>query len=444
MRKGIRRFIKPGGIALVLTLLSLSLLAVIGFGLVSITTVQSRIAINQQDSSKAYYLARMGIAKAIDELESNYYWGTSGTYTQTLDLGNYSVSVWASPNNDGNENKVWKIVSRGESGEAERTLTSWVRVEPLCAFAYCSNSEISAVTGTVIWFTNKDKLLGPVHTNGYFSIYSNPVFDNKVTSNNTGDPFWLAAQRRYYQGGLYYTDPKKFYHYYNGYSSDYPTGTGNFSFAGGQTGINIPPSPQNIAEKADKTYTSEITITFKETGFADVSYKTPEGTRLTEEVSTNNVTIYSNDKITLNAGTIKGKVTVSSPNNIIIKGNLVYKDKNVDNLGIIAGQDIVVNTPIDSASDLTINGTLISLNGSFYVHKYNEGIPRGTLKLFGSLIQHERGPVGTFYASTGAPATGYCKSYTYDYKLLTQPPPHCPPTGRIRLVSLQDSAAISN
>ena len=57
---------------------------------------------------------------------------------------------------------------------------------------------------------------------------------------------------------------------------------------------------------------------------------------------------------------------------------------------------------------------------SFGVQSYQYGAKLGTLKVYGSLAQRFRGPVGT----TGSPGTGYLKDYNYDSRLRYAPPPY--------------------
>ena len=65
----------------------------------------------------------------------------------------------------------------------------------------------------------------------------------------------------------------------------------------------------------------------------------------------------------------------------------------------------------------------------FMLENYWVGPAKGTLTVYGGIIQDERGPVGTFNGSTGQKLSGYSKNYAYDSRLLSSPPPFMPTTG---------------
>jgi hypothetical protein len=70
----------------------------------------------------------------------------------------------------------------------------------------------------------------------------------------------------------------------------------------------------------------------------------------------------------------------------------------------------------------------LSLTDSFYLPNWTTAPADGTLTVFGSIAQNNRGPVGTANSSGGV-ATGFSKSYHYDTSLQTLWPPYfVPPT----------------
>jgi hypothetical protein len=82
---------------------------------------------------------------------------------------------------------------------------------------------------------------------------------------------------------------------------------------------------------------------------------------------------------------------------------------------------------------MIIDSTVMALNTSFTVENYNQGSPRGTLHIWGGLIQEWRGAVGT--ANSTSLQTGYLKDYHYDPRVIIQPPPEFPLTGIYARVS---------
>ncbi len=139
-------------------------------------------------------------------------------------------------------------------------------------------------------------------------------------------------------------------------------------------------------------------------------------------------------------GTLKGRTTVAADNNIIVTNNLLYSGgrTGTDSLGLIAKNSVKVYHPVkctakSSNGDCTawanlagtltnveINAAMLTLQHSFAVQSYYLGARLGTLKVYGSIAQRFRGPVGTTGSGSG---TGYLKNYSYDTRLRYAPPP---------------------
>ena len=146
------------------------------------------------------------------------------------------------------------------------------------------------------------------------------------------------------------------------------------------------------------------------------------------------------------SGTLKGRVTISADNNVVIVGNLSYHggDNGTDALGLIAENSVQVYHPIEtvctrtvrqnrkdvcvewgpgdsnlagSLSNPEIDASILTLQHSFEVQSYDVGAKLGTLHVYGSIAQRFRGIVGQ---STH----GYYKDYRYDSRLRYAPPPY--------------------
>lgn len=148
------------------------------------------------------------------------------------------------------------------------------------------------------------------------------------------------------------------------------------------------------------------------------------------------------------SGTLRGRVTVTATDDIVLADDLVYaSDPGLgtceDILGIFSVDDVVVsdnllNTPYsgytwDETKDEFFHGIVLALD-IFTVENYNSGPNagqrcegqqwgRGCLYLTGGIIQNTRGAVGT------SGGTGYIKRYAYDKCGGTAPPPYFPTTG---------------
>jgi len=166
--------------------------------------------------------------------------------------------------------------------------------------------------------------------------------------------------------------------------------------------------------------------------------------------------IYVDGKVVV-SGMVRGRVTLVSPNQIIIGDDIKQSIDPAlgvcdDILGLFSGDDVVladnaILTPLQLPSgtwkDMKAYG-----NGDEYIHaiilaldiftanNYNNGpaaIPvgacdatnwgRGCLRLTGGLIQRTRGAVGL------TDGHGYLKRYSYNSCGLTDPPPYFPTTG---------------
>jgi hypothetical protein len=305
---------------------------------------------------------------------------------------------------------------------------------------YMTNSEIGQ-NGDTIWFVDKDSLDGPVHTNGYFSIYQHPDFGGKMTSANTGDSRYNSTTKKYSQGGNTYTDPTKFFRYYNNYNQDYPVAKNNspdFSFTGGVSEAEFPFNLDQIKAKATYTYTGDVNyIKFTNTGQAEINTTGSQKVY----INTANATIYINGNIKRIYGTVKGQATVASSKDIKIHDDIIYNDPDTDLLGIVAQNNIIVDTSSSIKDSIVFHASFMAVNGSFYVQNYDEGVDRGIISVLGSITQKNRGAVGTFGGNSN---TGYSqKNYVYDKRLAFIKPPNFPTTGKVVVKAfLRDKGAL--
>jgi hypothetical protein len=149
----------------------------------------------------------------------------------------------------------------------------------------------------------------------------------------------------------------------------------------------------------------------------------------------------------LKGGNVTGRLTIATEEDTYIKGNILYTSNprtnpnSTDALGLISGLDIVVD---DAApNNLEIDAEMMATGllkpsgysspfsssvgaGAFGVDSYGSGSPRGTLTLYGGIVQENRGPVGTL-DNDGNISTGYLKNYSYDKRFIDNPPPFYPP-----------------
>lgn len=153
-------------------------------------------------------------------------------------------------------------------------------------------------------------------------------------------------------------------------------------------------------------------------------------------------------------GVLKGHVTIGTANSIIVTGDIKLNsglNSNNDMLGLVAGNSVEVYHPamqncsqwasgtqcqswsgtisefpnwrststITSGGGTEIDGSIQTLQHSFYVQRYNIGANMGTLTVWGSIAQRWRGIVGQGTA-------GFTKAYHYDKRLKYSSPPYFP------------------
>ncbi len=134
-------------------------------------------------------------------------------------------------------------------------------------------------------------------------------------------------------------------------------------------------------------------------------------------------------------GTLNGKLTVASANDIVVVGDLHYNQPNInqadadDMLGLIPQNSVKIFHPVTSGGSnigqpfgsdgvSTVSAAMLAVTRSISVQNYDRGSGLGDLRVVGVLGQKYRGIVGT-----GNGATGYGKDYNYDTRLKVQAPP---------------------
>lgn len=432
---------RPHGFAMLLVLLAVLVCSVVAFAGVSIATLDSLTAAAELRALQSLELARAGISRAVAQLRLDGTWASTADQVFSQSGGSCTVTVYPAPGNAGSSTKVWKVTSVGRFNAASRTVVAWLQLESFARFAWFTDSETSA-SGSVLWFMNADRITGAAHTNGYFSVSGKPQFGERVTSANSGDAYFNAATFTYSASGAG-SDAGRFYHPMTSYVSDYPAAldmSGSFGFYGGQPVIPLPTDTTLVKTNANLIVNGDATFLFHANGTATIQQ--PSHSDVT--VSTSETTIYVDNGTATVSGTVNGRVTLGAKTGIVVTGNLVYADRGVDVLGLITDGNVTVTTSSSVAADVEIDAVIMAPKGCLTVSQYNSGIARGTLHVYGSIIQKVRGPVCTFNQSTSAVITGYAKDYVYDTKLTSRPPLNFPTTGNITVMSFVDMGSLGH
>ncbi len=283
-------------------------------------------------------------------------------------------------------------------------------------YAYFSHSE-----GSSIFWSGRDSVFGPFHTNGNLQFSGNSVFTGLVTHGGT-----ISL---------------------NGYNPKFLAGRQ------GNTNITIPTTGVDTVQSyaAGGVQISGQSLVYLEFRGDSIRYRynttSAWNNRLLSAWAPNGVISIVNAEVRVK-GTIKGRYSIgvsgsssslTGAGNVWIEDDIKYNTNprtnpnSTDMLGIIAEKNIVIANNTENRDNIIIEASLFAQEGSFTVQDFNSGSPRGTIWLYGGIVQYTRGAVGTGSGSTIT--TGYAKNYKYDNRLLAQYPPHFPGCGTFEIVS---------
>ena len=184
-----------------------------------------------------------------------------------------------------------------------------------------------------------------------------------------------------------------------------------------------------------KNWTSQTKCTVGQVG---------DGLPVTGDININIPTFFCGNGNVYIEGTVKGRVSIASQNNIIVTGNLLLDGVSAGSTpsgtsvtGLVAANSVVLEHPVrctatssgsctawanidTSSTTRYLYASIQTLQRSFWVQSYDKGAQLGTLNVYGSIAQKWRGIVGT------GSSTGYLKNYRYDSRLRFQAPPYFP------------------
>jgi hypothetical protein len=262
--------------------------------------------------------------------------------------------------------------------------------------------------GNVFWITN-DTVWGRVHSNGNLHINGSPVFMEKVTTAKKFDP------------------PKV------------GTGTNKAIFKDSyETGIAPITFPTDLSElqtasiSGGRKYTGNIYVTLSPgtsangDGKAYIRSGNTSGGALIDSVDLSdpgfNGAILGTGYVNVE-GTLDGKLTLASQTNVYIHNDVLYEQNpqsgtSDDVLGLVAEKNVIVKDNAENRTNCEIHGSIFCRDGSFTAENYNSLPICGELRVLGSIVQKERGAVGTF--AGGTLKTGFSKRYRYDERLASK------------------------
>jgi hypothetical protein len=327
--------------------------------------------------------------------------------------------------------------------------TSFVKVtlapSKFSKFAYYSVSE-----GGNIWWTKKDTVWGPFHTQGNLLAFQKPSFYGKASSKGKIE---------------YYTNKKTDAPYFHGgyeqgvdlpMPSDgvtalvAPAQSGGLYFDGTQTQTTTETRVDRRGRTRTTTTTIPMTDVYMQFQGDYLLYRFTDSGAYTDTVylptaAPNGLIVMDNGNIHMQ-GTISGAYTVgctgsSSKGTVYLDDDIVYQNNpktdptSTDMLGIVAENKCLITDNSANSNDININASIYVQDNGFGSENYASRPVGGNINLMGGIIQDTRQAVGTFSGSTGQIISGFNKQYRYDNRFLVASPPFFPGTGGYEIVS---------
>ncbi|RJP29528.1 MAG: DUF4900 domain-containing protein [Candidatus Omnitrophota bacterium] len=429
------RLANKKGVALITTFFAITVLLIFCGLFVMVSISQNMASDRFRRRTRAFYLAESGLDRAIfwlrtqpsppvgDKIDP---WGGA----QNLGEGSYTVSIFDLGMVGANSSiRRYRVRSSGSFGNITRTLTNYVQVDNYARYLWFTDREVYG--GVNVWFWTQDRLNGPTHTNSHFNIYGNPVFESEVRS--------VDDYIRFYNNGINVNLQQTSNSPY-----DEPVFLEGVDFGVQPTTMpNQALSLRSAANSSEGIYLSGNTkVVLNSDGTMSVTNSKKKWKDKDMPLPANGALFVNNGSLHV-SGTLNGRLTVGSSSDVVIPDSIVYADdpklnpNSDDVLGVISERDIVVS--YDAPHDLEIDACMMSLGTSFMMEDWWVGPAKGTLSVYGGIIQDERGPVGTFNSLAGTKVSGYSKDYSYDPRLLSNPPPYMPTTGDYITLSWQEN-----
>jgi len=422
------------GVALIIALLVLTVLIIYSAAFISASVSQNMTSDIFKRRAKAFNVAESGLDHAVLWLRAQSSppvgnrtdpWGDA----ESIGGGIYSVAITDLGAIGGSGTiRRYKVTSVGTFGNMSRSLSAYVQVDNYARYIWFTDNE--TFSGTTVWFWTQDHLDGPTHTNGHFNIYGNPAFEGDVRS--------VDDYIRFYNNGHNTNLSQPTNSPY-----DIPSFTQGITF--GTEPITMPSQALSLRAAAYNSgffLSGDTSVVLNSNGTMNVTNSTKKWNNKNMSLPSNGALFVNKGNLTI-SGTLDGSLTVGSSRDIVIPNNILYADdprtdpSSNDVLGIIAESDVVIDH--NAPTNLEINGCVMAMNTSFMLEDYWVGPAKGTLSVYGGIIQNERGPVGTFNSSSGQKASGYSKNYSYDLRLLGSPPPFMPTTGDYVTLSWEEN-----
>lgn len=311
---------------------------------------------------------------------------------------------------------IRKLTTIGNYGGLSKTIEVIFKPSSFSKFAYLSIND-----PTNLYWSNKDTIWGPFHSQGNIKAYRHPVFYGKATTNGTVQ-------------------------YYQTEALDAPMFYGGF-----EPGVNLT-FPSNgldnlhsMANDDGHVFSGKDTVYLTFAGDSvkfRYQYSADDSTVLASSFAPNGV-IYADNSILRLQGEVKGQLTVAC-NGTAPKGN-IYLDDNItyqsdprinsdskDLLGIVSKNNVLITKNAANESSIDVHASIYCENGGFGAGWSSFTEPNGNINLLGGIQNYSRVQIGVI---AGSEIWGFNRRYKYDERLMVASPPGYPGTGHLEIVS---------
>jgi len=420
---------------------------ILALGVFQFASLDASLATHHLSRSQAFYIAEGGLDRCQTWLEAQIDppAGTDTLYPSGFapyQFADGAVLQWIVP--DAAAPGTYTVVSEATVGTHTRRLAVDVTAGLFSDFLYFTNTEHMPGGGNPLWFCTGDVVDGPLFTNDQISICGDPRFLHGVASAYGGP----GDRNRNHNAAFYYSNgtgqgnngiestaesnpPHDNPYFGDGYVLGanwviYPRLPSVFDFRAlaRSGGIDLAGSYEVVFARPHPVTGQPMHghVSYRKSGrpWSDVSI-----------ASTNGI-MFVNGGVSVQ-GVLDGRFTIVTNGAITITDDVRYRASDAngpldgcdDMLGLLSGGDIVIANNAANQDNCVVHAAMMALCNSLYAGNWNTGSPRGSLTVWGSIVQSFRGSVGTATLSNGQVVvlTGYAKDYHYDWRLQEEYPP---------------------
>ncbi len=407
--------------------------------------------------SVAHGLAESGANLAANAIFLDNTW-MSGYSNLSDDDGEINVSII-----DINPGEyIREIVSTGTFEGKTDTVEVIISPNRFSGFAYYSQVEGN------IWWTGKDTVFGPFHTQDNMQVAGHPVFGYiKYPTTCGGKLIYQYSKQADY--------PNFFGSFHDSSPLTLPdSGLQPLRNAAADGGFMIPQDSTSSTTYTQKwvrgTYTwvngryqyvpghyesIPSTTTSLDTVYLDflkdsiqvkMGYDKQPATYKTSKIAPNGV-IYAQGMDVRLQGTVEGNYSVVSDGDVYLDNDIVYNTNplthpnSTDLLGILAEKNVIITENAANDNNINIDAAIYCQEDGFGAQNYKTRPVSGNINLLGGITQNIRGAVGTFTTNKSGEQiidSGFNKIYHYDVRLSHMFPPYFPVCGGFKILSWKD------